>query len=205
MSCPERQGCIVFLHFVLPQATSNMQKMITTERLIFRPFTPQDDFNLLNLDSNAAVHTYLGNNPISTIEQAQSIISNLCEQYASNGIGRWATFELHTGRFIGWSGLKYVTELENNHSHYYDVGYRFMPQFWGKGYATEACKAALAYGFEQIGVDEIIGAAHVDNKASRRVLEKCGLQFVEQFMWKDILCDWLKITSADWQKTTSED
>lgn len=176
-----------------------MLPTITTERLMLRPFVPEDDFDLWRLDSIAEVHAYLGNNPINTIEQAQAIIANLITQYATNGIGRWATFELHSGQFIGWSGLKYITEMENNHINYYDVGYRFMPPFWGKGYATEACKAALTYGFEQLGATEIIGAAHEHNKASRRVLEKCGLHFVEQFMWKDIKCDWLKISRNQWE------
>ena len=73
-----------------------------------------------------------------------------------------------------------------------------MPQFWGKGYATEATKACLKYAFEEINLTEIIGAAHEENNASRRVLEKCGLQFVEQFMWQDLTCDWLSISKEYW-------
>ena len=98
----------------------------------------------------------------------------------------------------GWSGLKFKQEKENEHINFYDVGYRLLPKYWGKGYATEACNAALKYGFNTLKLDEIIGTANVDNKASRRVLEKCGLKFVNQFMWKDIKCDWLKITKAEW-------
>jgi RimJ/RimL family protein N-acetyltransferase len=73
-----------------------------------------------------------------------------------------------------------------------------MPQFWGKGYATEATKAWLTVGFEQLNLKEKIGAVHQENKASRRVLEKCGLQFVEQFMWHDLTCDWLSIDKEYW-------
>jgi RimJ/RimL family protein N-acetyltransferase len=85
---------------------------------------------------------------------------------------------------LEWLEIYY--ETENNKVNYYDIGYRFMPQFWGKGYATEATKAWLKLGFEEMNLQEIIGAAHQENKASRRVLEKCGLQFVEQFMWHDL-------------------
>jgi RimJ/RimL family protein N-acetyltransferase len=47
---------------------------------------------------------------------------------------------------------------------------------------------------------EIIGSANIENKASRRVLEKCGLEFIENFYWKDIKCDWLNITYEEWAK-----
>ena len=173
---------------------------LETERLLLRPFEMTDDKDMFILDSNPLVHKYLGENPSKTLEQSQQMIEKIRNQYKENGIGRWATIEKATGKFIGWSGLKYITEYENNKIHFYDVGYRFIPEFWGKGYATEATKVALEYGFNQLQLKEIIGMANIHNKASRRVLEKCGLQYVEQFMWKDITCDWLKIEKEDWLK-----
>ena len=174
--------------------------IIETERLLLRELLPTDAEAMFELDSNPEVHTYLGNQPITTIEQACEVIANIQQQYRENGIGRWATIEKSTGNFMGWSGLKFIREYENNHIHFYDVGYRLMPKYWGKGYATEAAKAAIRHGFEKMELTEIIGSAKVDNVRSRRALEKCGLTFVEQFYWKDIKCDWLKITKADWQK-----
>lgn len=50
-----------------------------------------------------------------------------------------------------------------------------------------------------MNLTEIIGIANEENKASRRALEKCELKFIEQFMWKDIKCDWLKITKEEWE------
>lgn len=157
-----------------------------------------DDEAMFELDSNHEVHKYLGNNPIKTIEQARAVIEIVCQQYIDNGIGRWATIEKASGNFIGWSGLKFIKEYENNHINFYDVGYRLLPKYWGKGYATEAANAALEYGFNTLKAKEIIGTANEENKASRRALEKCGLKFVEQFMWKEIKCDWLKITKEEW-------
>ena len=172
-------------------------KTIETKRLILREFLPGDEVGMFELDSNSEVHKYLGNNPITTIEQAREIIENICRQYIKNGIGRWATIEKTSNQFIGWSGLKFITDVENNQTNFYDVGYRFMPQYWGKGYATESAKAALEYAFNTMNMKEVIGTCHEENKASRKALEKCGLKFVEKFLWENITCDWLKITKEE--------
>lgn len=174
-------------------------KTIETNRLFLRAFLPGDEKLLFELDSNPVVHKYLENNPIATIEQAREIIEKIQGQYVKNGIGRWATIEKSSGQFIGWSGLKFITDVENNQTNFYDVGYRFMPQYWGKGYATESAKAALEYAFNTIKLKEVIGTCHEENKASRKALEKCGLKFVEKFQWKNITSNWLKITKEEWE------
>lgn len=173
---------------------------IETERLILRELRPEDASAMFELDSNPEVHRYLGNNPITKSEQSEKTISFVRQQYADHGIGRWAAIEKLSGNFIGWSGLKFITTIENKRTHFYDVGYRLMPQYWGKGYATESAKAALKYGFETMKLEEIIGSAHQENKASRRALEKCGLTFVEQYTWQNLICDWLRISKEDWKK-----
>jgi RimJ/RimL family protein N-acetyltransferase len=175
-----------------------MKFHLETERLILRELRETDIEPFFEMDSDPAVHKYLGNNPISTLEQALETINNIRRQYVELGIGRWAVIEKSSGNFIGWSGLKLVTEAWNGHINFHDVGYRLIPKYWGKGYATESCKAALEFGFNTMNLSEIIGTANQENKASRTVLEKCGLTFVEQFMWKDIQCDWLKISKEDW-------
>jgi [ribosomal protein S5]-alanine N-acetyltransferase len=177
-----------------------MKIMVETQRLILRELLPTDAQAMFELDSNPQVHTYLGNNPIKTLEQAKEIIEGVCKQYINNGIGRWAAIEKSSGNFIGWSGLKFITEYQNNHIYYYDIGYRLMPAYWGKGYATESAKAAIAYGFTKLNATEIIGSANVENIVSRKALEKCGLKFIEKFQWRNIPCDWLKITKEEWQQ-----
>jgi len=175
-----------------------MNFYIETERLILRDFLHSDVDSLFTMDSNSEVHTYLGNSPLQTKDQALEIINKVHLQYQANHIGRWATIEKISGSFIGWSGLKLEQDTLYKNAAYYDVGYRFHPSFWGKGYATESTIAALHYGFSHLKVEEIIGSAHIENKASRRVLEKCGLRFIENFYWKDIKCDRLIITREDW-------
>jgi RimJ/RimL family protein N-acetyltransferase len=70
---------------------------------------------------------------------------------------------------------------------------------WGRGLATEGARAALAYGFEVVGLERIISTARADNAASRRVMDKCGLVFQEEFTHKGVLVAWYAIDRAAWQ------
>ena len=171
---------------------------LETERLILREMLPTDDEALFEMDSNPEVHKYLGENPVTDIEHVRGYIANIRKQYNDFGIGRWTVIEKSSGAIIGWAGLKFITEVENNRIHYHDVGYRLNQRYWGKGYATESAKAAIRYGFEEMNLKEIIGCANVNNTQSRKALEKCGLTFVEKFYWNGIQCDWLELTKEDW-------
>ena len=75
--------------------------------------------------------------------------------------------------FIGSGGLVPVKDAPD-----VEIAYHFLPSAWGKGYATEAAAAILAFGFENARLKEIIGSAYLDNVASWRVLEKVGMRFV---------------------------
>ncbi|OYU84695.1 MAG: GNAT family N-acetyltransferase [Flavobacterium sp. BFFFF2] len=174
---------------------------IETERLILRELQLADLPAWFAMDSDPAVHTFLGNKPVKKMAEIEQNFQFIQQQYAENGIGRWAAIEKETGEFIGWTGLKLMTEPTNNQINFYDVGYRLAQKHWGKGYATESAKAAIAYGFTELQATEIIGIANVDNVNSRHALEKCGLQFVEKFVfekWHHQYCDWLKITKEQW-------
>lgn len=157
-----------------------MTKSIETERLYFRELEPTDDAGMFELDSNPEVHTYLGKNPIKTIEESRIAISSIMEQYRTNGIGRWAVLLKETGEFIGWAGLKLERNV-NGHDSHYDLGYRFIQKHWGKGYASEAAAAFVDYGFNVMKLEKINATADPSNAASRKVLERAGLKFIETF------------------------
>jgi ribosomal-protein-alanine N-acetyltransferase len=164
-----------------------------SERLLYRELLPEDEQKMFELDSDPEVHRFLGNQPVTSIVQCRQTIAAVRHQYVTYGIGRWATIEKSSGEFIGWSGLKHVTELVNNHVDYIDVGYRLIPKYWGKGYATESAKKAIEYGFDVMKLKEIYAGADCKNVASRRVLEKSGMQYIETFDYKGRATDWFKI------------
>lgn len=169
-----------------------MKIFAETERLILRELLSSDDEGVFELDSNKDVHKYLGNKPIKNIEEARNVIDFIRHQYIENGIGRWAVIEKETNNFIGWAGLKLIRDKINNHSNFYDLGYRLIPKYWGKGIATESAKALLDYGFEKLQLNIIYSMADTSNKASRNVLEKTGFKFVETFFLDGVEHDWLE-------------
>ena len=180
-----------------------MTFFIETKNLILREIRISDEDGFFRLDSDKRVHKYLGNKPIKTKEEAKNIISFVNLQYKERGIGRFATIEKSSGKFIGWSGLKLnkgEKELLNGHTNFIDIGYRFMPEFWGKGYATEASLACLDYGFKTLNYKIIYGAADVENIASNKVLKKIGLHFVNEFTWRETLCNWYEIKKKNYGK-----
>ncbi|MBL7933005.1 MAG: GNAT family N-acetyltransferase [Bacteroidia bacterium] len=171
-----------------------MKIVIETPRLILREILPEDDKGIFELDSDPEVHTYLGKRPITSVQQAKDAIAFIRKQYVENGIGRWAVIEKESGAFVGWSGLKLMKELTNNHINYYDLGYRFIKKHWGKGYATETARATVDYAFNKMALSGIYGMAEAGNARSRHVLEKVGLRHEGQFMYDGVLHDWFKIS-----------
>jgi ribosomal-protein-alanine N-acetyltransferase len=162
-----------------------MKIFAETKHLLLREIVIEDTGDMFRLDSDPLVHKYLGNNPIKCMGKARTYIDYIRMQYETYGIGRWAAIEKSSGNWIGWTGLKMNFENEmNGHTNYYDIGYRFMPQFWGKGYATESSIAARNYFFEHFKGQKLCGLADIQNAASCRVLEKIGLTKKNDFLYE---------------------
>ncbi len=122
-----------------------MNIIIETERLILRELLPTDDEGMFILDSNPNVHEFLGKNPVLSIEESRKYIQNIKKQYLENGIGRYAVILKETNQFIGWCGIKFITERENGHVNFYEIGYRFIENYWGQGFGYESAKTWLDY------------------------------------------------------------
>lgn len=183
-----------------------MEFYIETERLILRNFLETDIEGIYELDSDPVVHRYLGGNPIETKDQALDIIQFILKQYTERGIGRFAAIEKQSGDFIGWSGLKLNSdekETLNGKLNFYDIGYRFIPRYWGKGYATESASACLEFGFNTMHLKTICGAAEVENMASNKVLQKIGLKFINEFYFQGKKAYWYELKKEDYGETMS--
>jgi RimJ/RimL family protein N-acetyltransferase len=170
-----------------------MNIIIETERLLLRELLPSDKEGMFLLDSNPKVHEFLLNNPIVSIEESEIYIANIRQQYIENGIGRYAVILKKTNQFIGWCGIKLSTEPENGYVNFHELGYRFIEDYWGKGYGYESAKAWLDYGFTTMKIKTIYAAAHIENKGSRKILEKIGMQFKNIFDWEGVECMWYEL------------
>lgn len=156
---------------------------IETERLIIREMRQEDEAGMFAMDSDPEVHRYLGNRPYRDINQTKENIAIIQQQYTDNGIGRWVVLLKDTGEFIGWTGFKRMTEMVNGHIGHLDFGYRHACRFWGQGYAYEAAVASLNYGIETLGFENIYATTDVENKGSRRILEKLDFRFIKTFAY----------------------
>ena len=158
---------------------------IETERLILRELRLSDLDGMFELDSDPDVHRYLGNKPVKTKIESQKILESVLKQYKERGIARWAAIEKTSGDFIGWSGIRLNTEYNmNGFAKYYDIGYRLIKKYWGKGYATESGKIALDYAFNVMNLPEVYATTEMGNEASHNALLKIGFDYVEDFYFE---------------------
>jgi RimJ/RimL family protein N-acetyltransferase len=179
-----------------------MKLILETNRLLLRPLELSDAEPMFAMDNNPNVHKYLWQKPTQTIEETIRIIEFVRGQYERNNIGRFATILKETGEFIGWTGIKFVDDhVENGNTNFYDYGYRLNEKFWNKGYATESSIAWLDYGFNQMNIDKMNAYTHHDNGASNHILQKVGMNFMEDYFDKDgVLWKWWQLENPSKEK-----
>lgn len=146
--------------------------MLETQRLKLRRWRGDDrePFAELNRDSEVMEHFPA---PLSRA-QSDDLIEAIEAGFEVNGFGLWALELRESGEFIGFTGLA-VPSFEAHFTPAVEVGWRLARSAWGRGYATEAARAALAFGFEQAGLDEIVSLTTVGNRRSRAVMERLGM------------------------------
>lgn len=149
-----------------------MKTLIETERLLLREITLHDKEELFKLHSHPEVQKYTGESVVASMEEIEQAIRGRINNYKKYGYGRWATILKEGMQFVGWAGLAYLPEFDE-----IDLGYRFLPEYWGVGLATEASSAILAYGFNTLNLKKIVAIAMKEHKASIRVMQKVGMEF----------------------------
>ncbi len=146
---------------------------IETERLFIRPFTVDDIDAAYQMNLDEKVNKYTGDGGIVSREEIERrIIEHVLGDYQKYGFGRLAVELKKDKTFIGFAGLKYLEDM-----HEVDLGYRFISQYWGKGYATESARACLKLGFNKLELEKIIAMVLPVNTASIHVLEKLQFNF----------------------------
>ncbi|MBL7915434.1 MAG: GNAT family N-acetyltransferase [Bacteroidia bacterium] len=173
-----------------------MQIFVETHRLILREIVESDVEGFFELDSDPEVHRFLGNRTVKSKEESMQVIKYVRQQYVEFGIGRWAVVEKQSGSFLGWAGIKFVTDEVNGHKNYYDLGYRFIRKYWGKGYATESALASFNYASEVLSLDQLYAATHNQNFASQKIITKLGFQFRNEFNYDGAAHFWYSVIIA---------
>jgi ribosomal-protein-alanine N-acetyltransferase len=102
--------------------------------------------------------------------ESDALVDRILERWAADGHGLWAVERLDGGRFLGFTGIARLAWLETP-----EIGWRFARSAWGHGYATEAARAALEWGFGTLGLAEVVSVTTVGNVRSIQVMERIGM------------------------------
>lgn len=153
---------------------------LATARLWLRPVLPRDVDALHRLWTEPGVRKYLWDDRVIPRQQAAEVVTRSVELFEEAGIGLWGVMPQGEEVLIGFCGYWYFhdpPELE--------LLYGISPTHWGRGLATEAVRAMLRYGFEELGVLRVVGSTEVANIASVRVMEKVGMVLARQAVVND--------------------
>lgn len=145
---------------------------IETPRLILRRWRDEDREAFAALNADPEVMRYFPH-PLSR-EESDGLVDRIEARFDSDGIGQWAVEGRMDGRLLGFTGLAPAT-FEATFTPAIEVGWRFAREAWGRGYATEAGRAALRFGFKVRGFDEILSWTSVLNLRSIAVMERLGM------------------------------
>lgn len=146
---------------------------VHTERLLLRAWRPEDrePFAAMNADPLVREHFR------SSLSRAESDAE---AEFAAESYGCWAVEIPGVTSFAGYVGLSRPM-FEASFTPCVEIGWRLAKEHWGRGYATEGARAALAFGFEHLGLKEIVSFTVPVNRRSIRVMEKIGMTFSEEF------------------------
>ena len=153
--------------------------LIETERLRLRIICRQDLDDLANLFADPDVVKYVGDGKPASREVAEKTVDSIIAHWQKHGFGRWVAADKANGTFLGFGGLRSLSGTP-------EVVYHLTKRNWGKGIATELARAALRFGFEERGFDQIVAIAKPLNTASIHVMEKLGMQFEKQAQYYGI-------------------
>jgi RimJ/RimL family protein N-acetyltransferase len=143
-----------------------------TERLTAERLRPEDFSDYWRMYSDPRVTATLGG--VRSEEETRVFLRKGLEHWERHGFGLWVFRDSADGRFVGRAGLRYAV-VEGKEE--VELAYALMPEYWGRGLATEMARACVRVGFEQVGLAEIVTFTLTTNLASQRVMQKVGFTF----------------------------
>lgn len=146
--------------------------MLSTRRLLLRGWREADLDPFAELNADPEVMRYFPY--LHSREESDRVAQSIQNRFRSYGFGFWAIETVDTP-FIGFVGLSYPN-FEAPFSKTIEIGWRLAQKYWGKGYASEAVRAALGFAFDRAGAPEVISFAPATNQRSTSVMERLGMK-----------------------------
>ncbi|WDV44719.1 GNAT family N-acetyltransferase [Clostridiaceae bacterium M8S5] len=151
---------------------------IETERLLLRDWQEEDIPIFCNMNKDKEVMQYLPK--VLTEEETKNFYNVIKKEFSDKGYGLYAVESKEKREFIGFVGF-HIATFHIDFTPCVEIGWRIRREDWGKGYATEAAKACIDYGFEVLGFKEVYSFTYVINEPSQKVMQKIGLEYVKKF------------------------
>lgn len=145
---------------------------IRSRRLLLRSWRDEDLEPLVEMSNDVRVMEFFPS--FLSREDCQAMRGRIRTHFEMHGFGYWAVEIPGVTAFAGFIGLA-VPRFDAHFTPCVEVGWRLMAEYWGQGYATEGAEAALKFGFETIGLNEIISMTAIVNTRSQRVMQKLGM------------------------------
>jgi RimJ/RimL family protein N-acetyltransferase len=142
---------------------------IETDRLTLRPMREADATALFEISQDPDVVRFVGDRHVPTLQEAWRMVAGWIGHWALRGYGQWAIEERASSRFIGRAGIINPADWPGP-----EVGYLLGRPWWGRGYATEAARAAMDWGFRERGFADLISLIDPENHASIAVATRLG-------------------------------
>ena len=151
---------------------------IETPNLRLRPLTAADAEALFATFGDPDTMKYWLNAPDSNTKETEDRIAGINAHWEEHGFGDWGIVDKETSDLVGLAGLHYIAGMDD-----INIGYAIEKQHWRRGYGLEACRAVLDYGKNALGLSHIVAVIWAENRASIRLVEKCGLRFWKESIW----------------------
>lgn len=155
-----------------------MKQYIETQRLILRSWQEEDLPHLARMNNDTKVMEYFLKK--LSYEDTLAMYKQIQEEFMKYGFGAYAVEEKESGSFIGFVGLHNIT-FKVDFAPGVEILWRLLPEFWGKGYATEAAQACLHYAKYELKLKEIVSFTSLPNKRSEQVMQKIGMRRIKEF------------------------
>lgn len=148
-------------------------KILETERLLLRTLEEDDADFYLQLVNEPSFLQYIGDKGVRTRDDAvAALLNGPMKMHSEKGFSLYLVIDKVTGARLGMSGLIKRPELED-----VDLGYAFLPAYWGKGFAIEAARAVVAHARRDVGLTRLAAITSPDNDSSIQLLLKLGFVF----------------------------
>jgi RimJ/RimL family protein N-acetyltransferase len=169
---PYHKGRAISATIFGQSVSMNTPSVLRTDRLRLRRWLESDFAHFAAVNADPRVTEFLP--ALMTREESDALVMRIEAHFEQHGFGLWAVELRETGAFAGFIGLA-IPRFEAHFTPCVEIGWRLAAQYWGHGYATEGARAALKFGFEELGLGEIVSFTVPGNLRSRRVMEKIGM------------------------------